>query len=170
MKIQKLMNVKWDNFKKLFGIMRSLMSPDRYKKPTPNCFYCKQPHWSDEWHNVSTLQERKEKSKGRCYISLHPGHVMAKCKAEKPCYHCKEKEGHHRSLCPRLFKQKKPPSNSISKANSAPPLVEDCGEGQSMFAAGDNANSINGSNGSGSVKIRNYESSYGYWKSKDIYY
>ena len=117
--------------------MRSLMSPDRYKKPTPNCFYCEQPHWSDEWHNVSTLQERKGKSKGRCYISLHPGHVMAKCKAEKSCYHCKEKEGHHRSLCPRLFKQKKPPSNSISKANSAPPLVEDCGEGQSMFAAGE---------------------------------
>ena len=91
-------------FKKPFGTMSSLMSTERYKNTTPNCFYCEQPHWSDECHNFSTLQERKEKAKGRCYICLHPGHVMAKCKIEKPCYHCKEKESHHRSLCPRLFK------------------------------------------------------------------
>ena len=59
---------------------------------------------------------------------------MAKCKIEKPCYHCKERESHHRSLCPKLFKQKKPPSNSTFTANIAPPLLEDCGEGQSMLA------------------------------------
>ena len=85
-------------FKKPFGTMSSLMSTERYKNTTPNCFYCEQPHWSDECHNFSTLQERKEKAKGRCYICLHPGHVMAKCKVEKPCHHCKEKESHHPSL------------------------------------------------------------------------
>ena len=62
---------------------------------------------------------------------------MAKCKVEKPCYHCKEKESHHRSLCPRLLKQKRPPSNSVFTANTASPLVEDCSEGQSMLAAGE---------------------------------
>ena len=88
-------------FKKPFGTTSSLMSTERYQKPTPNCFYCEKPHWSDECHNVLTLQERKEKSQGRCYICLHPGQVMAKCKVEKPCYHCKENKSHHRSLCPR---------------------------------------------------------------------
>ena len=117
--------------------MSSLMSTERYQKTTPNCFYCEKTHWSDGCHNVSTLQEREEKVKGRCYICLHPGHVMVKCKVEKPCYHSKEKENHHRRLCPRLFTQNKPPSNRVFTANTAPPLVEDCGEGQSMLAAGE---------------------------------
>ena len=41
------------------------------------------------------------------------------------------------SLCPKLFKKKKPPSNSVFTANTAPPLVENCSEGQSMLAAGE---------------------------------
>ena len=116
--------------------MNSLMSSEGYKKPTPNHFYCKQLHWSDECRTISTLQEQKEKAKGRCFICLYPGHVMAKCKVEKPCYHYEEKESHHRSLCPKLFKQKKPLSNSVFTANTAPPLTEDCDEGQSILAAG----------------------------------
>ena len=47
-------------FKKPFGTMSSLMSTERYKKPTTNWFYCEQLHWSNECHNVSTMQERKE--------------------------------------------------------------------------------------------------------------
>ena len=70
-------------FKKPFGTTSSLMSTERYQKPTPNCFYWEKPHWSDECHNVSTFQERTEKAKGRCYICLHLEHVMAKCKVEK---------------------------------------------------------------------------------------
>ena len=31
-------------FKKTFGMISSLMSTVRYKNPTPNCFYCEQPH------------------------------------------------------------------------------------------------------------------------------
>ena len=96
-------------FKKPFGTMSSLMLTERYQKTTPNCFYSEKPHWSDECHNISTLQEREEKVKGRCYICLHPGHVIVKCKVEKPCYHSKEKENHHRSLClslhPTAFSQ-----------------------------------------------------------------
>ena len=65
---------------------------------------------------------------------LHPGHVMAKYKVEKPCYHCKEKKSHHRRLCPRLINRKNPPPNSFS---TAPPLVECCAQGQSMLSAGE---------------------------------
>ena len=60
---------------------------------------------------------------------------MAKCKVEKPCYHCKENESHYRSLCPRQFKQIKPPSNSVFTANTSLPLLEACRGGQSMLAA-----------------------------------
>ena len=56
---------------------------------------------------------------------------------EKPCYHCKEKESHHQSRCPKLFKTKKPPSNSFFTANTALLSVEDFSEGQSMLAAGE---------------------------------
>ena len=133
-------------FKKPFGTMSSLMSTERYKNTTPNYFYCEQPHWSDECHNFSTLQERKEKAKGRCYICLHPGNVMVKCKVEKPCYHCKEKKSHHWSLYSKLFK-KKPSFKSVLTANTAPPLVKDCSKGSSINACfrrtSDNADSIN---------------------------
>ena len=44
-------------FKKPFGATSSLMSTERYQKPTPNCFYCEKPHWSDECHILSALQE-----------------------------------------------------------------------------------------------------------------
>ena len=40
-------------------------------------------------------------------------------------------------MCPRLLQQKIPPSNSVFTANTAPPLVEDCAEGQSILAAGE---------------------------------
>ena len=62
---------------------------------------------------------------------------MTKFKVEKACCHCKEKESHHQSLCPKPFKQKILPSNSFFTANTIPPLVEDCSEGQSMLAAGE---------------------------------
>ena len=65
---------------------------------------------------------------------LHPGHVMAKYKVEKPCYHCKEKKSHHRRLGPRLINRKNPPPNSFS---TAPPLVECCAQGQSRLSAGE---------------------------------
>ena len=44
-------------FKTPFETTSSLISTERYQKPTPNCFYCEKPHWSDECHILSTLQE-----------------------------------------------------------------------------------------------------------------
>ena len=65
----------------------------------------------------------------------NPEKIPTECNFEKPCHHCKGKKSHHRSLCPKLFKKKKPPFNSILTTNTAPPLVEDCSEGQSVLAA-----------------------------------
>ena len=89
------------------------LSSEKNQKPSPKCLYCKRYHWSDEYRTVSTLRKQKEKSKGRCYICLHPVHVMIKWKVEKPCFHCKEKGKHRRSLCPTLF-----PTNYIGQNNA----------------------------------------------------
>ncbi|CAG2200036.1 unnamed protein product [Mytilus edulis] len=65
------------------------------------CRYCDGHHWSDECRKFSTIEDRKQKIKGSCYTCLKPGHVSRDCKFEKACYHCKQKKGHHRSLCPK---------------------------------------------------------------------
>ncbi|CAG2192995.1 unnamed protein product [Mytilus edulis] len=65
------------------------------------CRYCDGHHWSDECRKFSTIEDRKQKIKGSCYTCLKLGHVSRDCKFEKACYHCKQKKGHHRSLCPK---------------------------------------------------------------------
>ncbi|XP_063414878.1 uncharacterized protein LOC134696853 [Mytilus trossulus] len=65
------------------------------------CRYWDGHHWSDECREFSTIKDRKQKIKGSCYTCLKPGHVSRDCKFEKTCYHCKEKKGYHRSLCPK---------------------------------------------------------------------
>ena len=68
--------------KKIFGTMSLFLSSEKNQKPSPKCLYCKRSHWTDECHTVSTLQKRKEKSKVRCYVCFHSGHVMIKCQIE----------------------------------------------------------------------------------------
>ena len=67
------------------------------------CVYCGQPHWSDECTKFSTLQARREKLKGYCFVCLRKGHVSRNCDKETTCAHCGRKRHHHRSLCPKLF-------------------------------------------------------------------
>ncbi|XP_071136931.1 uncharacterized protein [Mytilus edulis] len=67
------------------------------------CRYCDGHHWSDECRKFSTIEDKKQKIKDSCYTCLKPGHVSRDCKFEKACYHCKQKKGHHRSLCPKTI-------------------------------------------------------------------
>ena len=68
------------------------------------CFYCGENHWSDKCTKVTTLQARRNKSKGSCYKCLQKGHVLKDCKRDRPCMHC-NRSGHHQSLCHKLFDQ-----------------------------------------------------------------
>ena len=76
--------------------------------------YCSQPHWSDECSKYSTLQARREKLKGSCFICLRKGHLLKECTSDKDraCAHCGKRKHHHRSLCPKLF------SNSNATTNT----------------------------------------------------
>ena len=67
------------------------------------CVYCNLNHWSDECQKFKTLEQRKMKAKGRCFICMSTVLFFRQCKSSSPCFHCKRKENHHSSLCPQKF-------------------------------------------------------------------
>ena len=69
----------------------------------PKCRYCSENHSSDECEKYATIEERKQKIKGRCYICLYPTHQSRSCRQRVHCYYCKQWNRHHRSLCPQQF-------------------------------------------------------------------
>ena len=38
----------------------------------PKCRYCSENHWSDECEKYATIEERKQKIKGSCYMCFNP--------------------------------------------------------------------------------------------------
>ena len=73
------------------------------KEIKAKCFFCNNSHWSDECQTYKSLDQRKLKVKGRCFVCLSETHQFRTCKSEKPCFHCKRKGNHHSSLCPSKF-------------------------------------------------------------------
>lgn len=57
----------------------------------------------DECPKFKTIEARKSKIKGSCYICLKQGHKSSECRLNKLCVHCGENNSHLRSLCPRKF-------------------------------------------------------------------
>ena len=56
-------------------------------------------HWSDECPKYTTMDSRKQRVKGCCYICLKDGHNASDClKRDSRCYYCKQLFHHHRSL------------------------------------------------------------------------
>ena len=68
------------------------------------CFYCqRKDHSSDQCKTYPTVESRKAKIKGNCFICTKPNHLLKDCKVSKPCFHCQKVGNHHRSLCPKKF-------------------------------------------------------------------
>ncbi|XP_060589617.1 uncharacterized protein LOC132744845 [Ruditapes philippinarum] len=53
----------------------------------------------------ATLEERKNRIRGSCYRCLKDGHGIRECKSNKRCVYCNQFNRHHRSLCPKKYKQ-----------------------------------------------------------------
>ena len=70
------------------------------------CRHCAKRHWSDEYPQYQTINERKQQLKDSCFRCLKVGHVSKECKQNKMCVHCGEFNIHHRSLCPKKFRSK----------------------------------------------------------------
>lgn len=68
------------------------------------CRFCDGYHWSDECPKYTTMESRKQRIKGSCYICLRDGHNANDClKRGTKCYYCRQPDHHHRSLCPQKF-------------------------------------------------------------------
>ena len=68
------------------------------------CRFCDAYHWSDECPKYTTMESRKQRIKGCCYICLRDGHNASECfKRDSKCYYCRQINHHHRSLCPQKF-------------------------------------------------------------------
>ncbi|KAI5751481.1 hypothetical protein M8J77_007864 [Diaphorina citri] len=66
------------------------------------CAYCGEDHYSDQCRTYATVSQRKEKLKNNCHICLKSDHFASECNADFPCYHCKKRRAHHRSLCDKF--------------------------------------------------------------------
>lgn len=64
------------------------------------CTFCGGSHWTDECRKYRTIEDRKQRLRGKCFVCLKPDHRSKECRVEKTCYHCKQ-HSHHRSLCPK---------------------------------------------------------------------
>ena len=74
------------------------------KTLSSRCRFCDGYHWSDECPKYTTMEARKQRIKGSCYICLREGHNANDClKQGTRCYFCKQMNHHHRSLCPQKF-------------------------------------------------------------------
>ena len=67
------------------------------------CRFCSGNHWSDECRRYETVEERKQKIRGSCYICMKQGHKVSECGLKKNCVHCGQSGNHHRSLCQQKF-------------------------------------------------------------------
>ena len=70
------------------------------------CAFCSGSHWPDQCDKNTTVDARKSKIKGSCYICLNNNHTMKDCGSSKPCFYCKQNRRHHCSLCPQKFGQR----------------------------------------------------------------
>jgi flavoprotein len=53
------------------------------------CIYCKSTqHWSDKCETYKTVDERKRKLHGLCFICLKTGHRLKDCKSDRKCVYC----------------------------------------------------------------------------------
>jgi hypothetical protein len=83
----------------------------------PVCSFCNGCHWTDECRKYRTIEERKQRIKGKCFL-LRPGHRIKDCRVMKPCFHCKESRNHHRSLCPKKFPHQRETPNLTDKSTN----------------------------------------------------
>ena len=117
---------------KPFSTTETLYSNEQLQGKQKKCVFCQRSHWSDECRTVKELLKRKEALKGKCYVCLKDNHTAKNCKKDKPCYHCKERGKHHRSLCPKLFEQTQT-HLSITTDNEEQDVIPE----PSMLAVGD---------------------------------
>ena len=78
------------------------------------CRYCSENHWSNKCEKYATIEERKKKIKGSCYICLNSTHQSSSCR-QRVHYYCKQWDRHHRSLCLQQFGKVQKENSSLAE-------------------------------------------------------
>ena len=60
------------------GVQATVNREERMRTHS-KCRYCSENHWSDMCKKYATIEERKQKTKGSCYICLNPTHQSSSC-------------------------------------------------------------------------------------------
>ncbi len=63
--------------------------------PAQRCIYCGGTHWSDQCTEYATIDARKERIKGSCYVCLKQDHNNKNCTSPKACFYCRTVGDHH---------------------------------------------------------------------------
>ena len=56
---------------------------------------------SDECEKYATIEAKKQKKTGSCYICMNPAHQSSSYRQKEQCCYCKQLNRHHGSLCPQ---------------------------------------------------------------------
>ncbi|XP_047998661.1 uncharacterized protein LOC125236018 [Leguminivora glycinivorella] len=67
------------------------------------CIFCNGKHRNYTCQDASTLEERKKRLTGRCFICFRKNHLVKDCKENWTCRLCPGKERHNMALCPSNF-------------------------------------------------------------------
>ena len=83
---------------------KSVYRPNERSKIFKSCRFCNGNHWNDECTRYPTIEARKQKIKGSCFLCLKQGHKTKECTLTKNCFYCGQVNNHHRSLCPTKYR------------------------------------------------------------------
>ncbi|XP_041985487.1 uncharacterized protein LOC121737823 isoform X2 [Aricia agestis] len=77
-----------------------------FKRKKVSCMFCGKNHFNDECDVVKSVQDRKRRLEGRCYVCFSKGHKASDCKSKMKCRHCDSYGEHNRALCPSQLSAK----------------------------------------------------------------
>ena len=101
----------------------------------PRCKYCNENHWSDECEMYATVEARKQRIKGNCYLCLKSTHQASGCQQRARCFYCHQWNRHHRSLCPKQFEDMHRESSNL--AEELPEQSEKVNTENSLISSGE---------------------------------
>ena len=99
------------------------------------CKYCDENHWSDVCAKYDTLDARKQRIRGSCYICLKSTHQANSCLQKIRCYYCRQWNHHHRCLCPKQFEAMH--RETLSLAEELPKHSEVVNTENSLISSGE---------------------------------
>ncbi|XP_048477625.1 uncharacterized protein LOC105393457 [Plutella xylostella] len=75
------------------------VTPAKRKKRSLPCIFCDGEHFNDNCKQVVSVEDRKKKIIGRCFVCFKKDHTARDCKERRRCFYCGEIGKHNRALC-----------------------------------------------------------------------